>query len=236
LVEGDLDHLPARLNANAQTAFVGSYVLGMGFTFDDDAAEEGAASSIDEMHRLIRKDPRDSERIFPYIGGEELNTDPRHSTDRYVIDFGDRPLGRRQNLKSWSRMTESERSQCHTRGLVPLDYPDEVAEDWPDLIEIVKRRVKPERDLVKRKALRERWWQYADKRPGLYRAIASLPRVMVTGKSALVHHMIAVCEAKLVFSDKTVGPRRRSKFTKLHFCYVESKALIFQQNLVPRWP
>jgi N-6 DNA Methylase len=121
LVEGDLDRLPDRLGANAQTAFVGSYVLGMGFTFDDDTAEGGAASTIDEMHRLIQKDPRNSERIFPYIGAEELNTDPRHSPDRYVIDFFDRPLGRRGNLKSWSRMTDSERSECRTRGLVPLD-------------------------------------------------------------------------------------------------------------------
>ncbi|MCU0882851.1 MAG: N-6 DNA methylase, partial [Hyphomonadaceae bacterium] len=35
LVEGDFDDSPAALKANEGRAFVGSYVLGMGFTFDD---------------------------------------------------------------------------------------------------------------------------------------------------------------------------------------------------------
>jgi hypothetical protein len=45
---------PARLPANAGKSFVGSYVLGMGFTFDDTAAE-GVATPIAEMRRLIEK-------------------------------------------------------------------------------------------------------------------------------------------------------------------------------------
>ncbi|WP_244913289.1 type IIL restriction-modification enzyme MmeI [Phormidesmis priestleyi] len=44
---------------------------------------------IAEMHRLIEQDPRNQERIFPYIGGEEVNTSPTHSHHRYVINFGD---------------------------------------------------------------------------------------------------------------------------------------------------
>jgi hypothetical protein len=31
-------------------------------------------------------------RIFPYIGGEEVNNDPEHQHRRYVIDFSDFPL------------------------------------------------------------------------------------------------------------------------------------------------
>jgi len=77
---------PATLLANANKSFVGSYVLGMGFTFDDSNPD---ASSIAEMHRLIEQDPRNQERIFPYIGGEEVNTSPTHSHHRYVINFGD---------------------------------------------------------------------------------------------------------------------------------------------------
>ena len=77
---------PATLLANANKSFVGSYVLGMGFTFDDSNPD---ATSIAEMHRLIEQDPRNQERIFPYIGGEEVNTSPTHSHHRYVINFGD---------------------------------------------------------------------------------------------------------------------------------------------------
>ena len=79
---------PERLRANAGKSFVGSYVLGMGFTFDD-TDTKGVASSIAEMHRLIDKDPRNAERIFPYIGGEEVNDSPTHTHHRYVINFGE---------------------------------------------------------------------------------------------------------------------------------------------------
>jgi hypothetical protein len=41
------------------------------------------------MHELIAKDPRNAERIFPYIGGEEVNDSPTHAHHRYVINFGD---------------------------------------------------------------------------------------------------------------------------------------------------
>jgi hypothetical protein len=77
---------PYKLSANADKSFVGSYVLGMGFTFDDTNPD---ATPISEMHRLIEKDPRNAERIFPYIGGEEVNSSPTHAHHRYVINFGE---------------------------------------------------------------------------------------------------------------------------------------------------
>ena len=77
---------PARLAANADKSFVGSYVLGMGFTFDD-TDTKGVATPLSEMRRLIEADPRNQEVIFPYIGGEEVNTNPTHSHHRYVINF-----------------------------------------------------------------------------------------------------------------------------------------------------
>jgi hypothetical protein len=82
---------PHRLLANAGISFVGSYVLGMGFTFDD-TDPKGIASSIAQMHRLIAKDPRNAQRIFPYIGGEEICTSPTHAHHRYAIDFGEMSL------------------------------------------------------------------------------------------------------------------------------------------------
>ncbi len=57
---------------------------------------------------------------------------------------------------------------------------DECSGRWPELMAIVEERVKPEREGQNRKALRERWWQYAEKRPGLHRALADLNRVLVT--------------------------------------------------------
>ena len=83
---------PARLAANAGKSFQGSIVLGMGFTFDD-TDTKGVATPLAEMQRLIAKDPRNHEVIFPYIGGEEVNTSPTHAHHRYVINFGERERG-----------------------------------------------------------------------------------------------------------------------------------------------
>ena len=77
---------PMKLEANEDQSFQGSIVLGMGFTFDD-TDTKGVASSLSEMRRLIEKDPKNAEVIFPYIGGKELNNHPRHEHHRYVINF-----------------------------------------------------------------------------------------------------------------------------------------------------
>jgi hypothetical protein len=117
LVEGDLDTSPAPLAANSGKAFQGSIVLGMGFTFDDAAAAKDEAESLAKMRALIEKEPRNAERIFPYIGGEEVNTDPRHAHHRYVIDFDDFPLRREAMAKSWVAMTERECEEACAMGL-----------------------------------------------------------------------------------------------------------------------
>ena len=80
---------PGRLAANAGKSFQGSIVLGMGFTFDD-TDTKGVATPLSEMRRLIEADPRNQEVIFPYIGGEEVNTNPTHAHHRCVINFGNK--------------------------------------------------------------------------------------------------------------------------------------------------
>ena len=169
---------PARLKANVGKSFQGSIVLGMGFTFDD-TDKKGVATPLAEMQRLTEAEPRNREAIFPYIGGEEVNTIPTHVHHRYVINFWDYPLRREYLGRQWVAANKDQRREWLRRGIVPLDYPEPVAADWPDLLAIVEERAKPERDIQNRKALRERWWQYADKRPGLYSAIADLGRVLV---------------------------------------------------------
>ncbi len=203
LVAGDLDTSPLPLVANSGKAFIGSYVLGMGFTFDDVAAAKGEAESLATMRALIEKNPRNAERIFPYIGGDEVNTDATQRHHRYVIDFFNRPLCRDAALESWNAMSDAEKAQCRVKGIVPSDYNDEVAADWPDLIEIVRRRVKPVRDGQSREALKTRWWQYAEKRPGLYTAIRALKEVLVATR---VSPHLAICRlpAGQVYSEQLI--------------------------------
>lgn len=140
---------PHALAANANKSFIGSYVLGMGFTFDD-TDKGGVATPLAEMNRLVAKDPRNATRIFPYIGGEEVNGSPTHEHHRYVVNFA--------------------------------EMPEEEAQRWPDLLRIVREKVKPERDRLADnpdgRRRRANWWQWGRYTPALFRAIAGLDRVL----------------------------------------------------------
>ena len=193
---------PVRLEANAGKSFQGSTVLGMGFTFDD-TDRKGVATPLAEMRRLIDENPRNGDAIFPYIGGEEVNTSPTHAHHRYVINFHDWPLRRADLGATWRDADEERRRDWRRDGIVPLDYPESVAADWPELLDIVEERVKPERDVQNRKALRERWWHYAEKRPGLYTAIDGLDRVLVTPQTSNVQALVFL-PSEMVFAHTLI--------------------------------
>jgi hypothetical protein len=112
-------------------------------------------------------------------------------------------LRREPSLKPWAEMDRAEMARCRVDGIVPGDYPGEVAEDWPDLIVIICRRVKPERDLQKRDALRVRWWQYAEKRPGLRQALLPLKRVLVRSLTSTQFQAFTLLDAGPVY-DQTL--------------------------------
>ncbi|WP_109793988.1 Eco57I restriction-modification methylase domain-containing protein [Minwuia thermotolerans] len=164
LVDNEHDKSPTSLKNNENMAFIGHYILGMGFTFDDKAAEKGTANPISEMENLISRDPRNAERIKRYIGGEEINNDPRHQHRRYVIDFEDFPLFRDPKLAAWFTAPTKQRNEWLREGIVPIDYADPVAEDWPDLLKIITDLVKPSRRKDKRKNYRKFWWRFAERR------------------------------------------------------------------------
>jgi N-6 DNA Methylase len=173
---GDDD--PEVLGTNASKSFIGSYVLGMGFTFDD-TDTRGIASPIAKMHELIAKDPRNQERIFPYIGGEEVNDSPTHAHNRYVINFEDFPLRREDLGKRWAGADPQQRETWLRTGVVPLDYPAPVANDWPELIAILEERVKPQRIALPPKNdwnrnVAAKWWWFGAWRRELQNAVASL--------------------------------------------------------------
>ena len=191
---------PARLAANAGKSFQGSIVLGMGFTFDD-TDKKGAATPLAEMRWLVQEDPRNREVVFPYIGGEEVNTKPTHAHHRYVINFKDWPLRRADLGEPWAGAEDDRRREWLRCGVVPLDYPDRVAADWPELLAIVEERVKPERMKVNRKVRRDYWWRFGDRQPALYRAVAGLERVLAVNCGAAPHLAMAWLPARMVFAN-----------------------------------
>ena len=118
----------------------------------------GFVMEPDEARRLIDSDMRNKDVLFPYLNGEDLNSRPDQSPSRWIINFFDWPLD---------------------RDTAPEGYEGPVATDYPDCLEIVEKKVKPERMNNNRKERREKWWQYAEKCPALYRTIAGMERVLV---------------------------------------------------------
>jgi hypothetical protein len=141
---------PVTLRANAGKSFIGSFVLGMGFTFDD-TDKDGVGNPISLMHELITKDKRNAERIFPYIGGEEVNDSPTHAHHRYVINFGE--------------MTEEEARQ----------WPDLIA-IVEEKVKPERMKLGNDGDAKRRK---QNWWLWGRYTPGLFNAIHGLDRVLV---------------------------------------------------------
>ena len=193
---------PVRLEANAGKSFQGSIVLGMGFTFDD-TDKKGVASPLAEMRRLIEADPHNAEAIFPYIGGEEVNTSPTHAHHRYVISFRDYPLRREDLRETWQGADLAQRREWHRKAIVPLDYPGPVAADWLELLEIVETKVKPVRMKDNRASYRRNWWKFAEKRVDLYTAIAGLERVLAISRIGNAFAFTFLPTA-MIYNEKTV--------------------------------
>ncbi|WP_134619000.1 Eco57I restriction-modification methylase domain-containing protein [Pseudomonas aeruginosa] len=126
---------PRRLKANEGIAYQGSIVLGMGFVL-----------SSDEAHRMLDADPKNAEVVFPYLNGEDLNTDTEQRPSRWVINFWDWPEERAQEYE------------------LPWRWIEERVK--PD-----RQRRNELGEFALRSPLPVRWWQYADKRPALYHAI-----------------------------------------------------------------
>ena len=200
---------PAVLTSNLNHSFIGSYILGVGFTFDDTSLDKGA-SPVALIKNLNACDQRNSERIFPFLGGSEINDSPTHSHSRYVINFFDFPLRREDLGFTWKSASESKKAELRRTGIVPLDYPEPVAADWPDLLDIVTARVRPERTrknkdgiFVLRSPLPQRWWMFADKRPALYSELEPLEYAFALCQTSKYLGVVRL-SPRQVFSHKVV--------------------------------
>jgi len=71
---------PYKLKQNEGKSFQGSIVLGEGFLL-----------SPDDAKKLIEKDPKNKDVLFPYLNGNDLNNNPDQSPSRWVINFFDWP-------------------------------------------------------------------------------------------------------------------------------------------------
>jgi hypothetical protein len=204
LVEGDLDGSPKVLRANAGKSFIGSFLLGMGFTFDDVNARKGKATCLADMNSLLADDRRNADVVRPFIGGEEVNSSPDHAHHRYVIDFSDWPLCRAADGPSWASLSDSARIGQLQTGVAAIDYPGPVAADWPELLQIVEEKVRPERAKLGNSADDKRrkkfWWQFGRVSRGVERARDIGEPVLAINAGATPHLSIGVLSSGSVFA------------------------------------
>ncbi|MCA9044867.1 MAG: hypothetical protein KDA69_11140, partial [Planctomycetaceae bacterium] len=159
---------PNRLVANQGKSFQGSIVLGMGFVLDPD-----------EAHKLIERDERNKDVLFPYLNGDDLNSRPDQSPSRYVINFFDWPIEKAMEYPDCFRIVEERVKPERTRKKEGSD------------------------EFALRKPLPQKWWIYADKRPELYRTISEMGRVFA-GVLHTKYWSVAVYSPGIVFSHALV--------------------------------
>ena len=83
------------------------------------------------------------------------------------------------------------------------DWPLERAEQYPDLIDRLRRLVKPEREKKKALDYRRNWWKYGRRGAELYRTISAFDRVLALSRIGNVLLPIRV-RTGAVFADKVV--------------------------------
>ena len=152
---------------------------------------------------LGRATGSESRPTSPETGREAMRTPANRDRDDEARDergSGDYvPV----EMASWAGATDAERREWLRSGVVPLDYPEPVAADWLDLLEIVEERVKPERMKVNRKVRRDRWWQFGDRQPALSSAIDGLERVLTISRVGQ-QAALTFLPPSMVYAESTV--------------------------------
>ena len=201
---------PFPLKANEGKSFQGSIVLGKGFVM-----------APEEAQKLIDKDPKNSDVLFPYLNGDDLNNQIGQSPSRWVINFKDWPL-RRYTMEEWDAIADNEKEDIYKKLLkgstletAPPDYRGQVAADYPDCLEIVERLVKKEREKTIEAKIKNGqkpsnenieaarlWWRYHRAKLSYYNNIVGLKRIItlaLTSKTVAFEFM----QTRIVFSHAT---------------------------------
>ena len=146
---------PFILLDNKSKSFTGSKIYGNGFILN-----------ANEVINLIEKNHKNKEVINPYLSGDDINSHPEQKTDRYVINFKDLPFSNYLKSKSGS------------------EGPPYVV-DYPDCLNIVEQKVKPDREKLKpEESASKYWWRYQRIRKELYNSISGHHEVLVFGQTS----------------------------------------------------
>ncbi len=117
-----------------------------------------------------------------------------------------------QNVRNSERIKQflgaeellSEPTQRSRRYIIDFGSMDlEGAQQWPDLLSIVRLKVKPQRDRDSVESRKKFWWRFADRALALYERIDGNSRVLVTAQTAKFSTFTFV-ENGSVFSNRLI--------------------------------
>jgi len=132
---------PVPLQANSGLCYQGKKISGAGFVV-----------SPEERDAFILERAANAAIVVPYLGGEEINTSPTQSFNRYVIDFGDRTLAEAQQ---WPELLARVREQ------------------------VKPARDAARSDTGTGAHGKKYWWQFVDRCAPLARALTTVTRCLV---------------------------------------------------------
>jgi len=139
-------------------------------------AAKGFILTPAEARELLAADPRNRDVIFPYFTGDDVFSAPD-------------PMRMKPR-----RFVISFR-----------DWPLERAEEYPLALEIVRERVKPVREKVRREAHRKYWWHFGDKRPALTRIIQEQKLEKVLIQTRHTKHLVPTwVPTDAIYSESTI--------------------------------
>ena len=172
---------PKQLAANAGKSFQGSIVLGMGFTFDKgDEADEHTPGIPSPLTTMARL----------------ITENPKNAEVIFPYIGGE----------------EVNDSPIHAHHRYVVDFRDRNEDEcrlyWPELMALLDKKVKPQRQVRKpngefkqRAPLPQKWWIHAEKRPALYSAITGSERVLATNAQASPQYTVAFMQGGSVYAN-----------------------------------
>lgn len=170
LVPGNQDESPAKLRSNPYIS-QGSQIYGKGFVFDDTDQGANPESLLDDV---ISENPQYLERIFPLIGGDEVNSQPDHRSHRRVIFLSD--IGDENELDKLGILRKIVREKV---------YPE-------------RMKLKDTSSGIQ---LKKRWWAYQAHRPMLYDRVKLHDKVLALSL-ATPHLAFASIDKKSIYTHK----------------------------------
>jgi hypothetical protein len=154
---------PFILSQNRNKSYIGTFVNGIGFVITDEEAKA-----------LIQLNPKNKDVLFPFLNGQDLNTNPDQSPDRWIINFFDLPIEKAKEYPDCLQIV-TERVKPFRDGVV-----------------------------ARGKQIHEYdYWKYWDKRPFLYNKISILNSVLVISR-VTKYVNFSFLDSKIIFSDACV--------------------------------